>query len=201
MFQWNWIQQDGEAVPVNEITLLAVAIAVAMDSSAVSIAAGATLKKNILYYGVRAALFFGFFQGGMAFAGYLVGEAGSELIASFDHWVAYILLVLIGGKMCYESFQGGTHEKEAGIVALSTLTLLAIATSIDALAVGATFSVLDVEIIPAALLIGIVTFAGSITGIWFGRRFGGYLGDRIELIGGIILIIIGIRILVDGLFL
>lgn len=186
---------------MNEITLLAIAVAVAMDASAVSIAAGATLKKNILYYGVRAALFFGFFQGGMALAGYLVGEAGSELIASFDHWVAFILLLLIGGKMCYESFQEEADEREAGITSLFTLILLAIATSIDALAVGATFAVLDVEIIPAVILIGIVTFAGSIAGIWAGRRFGGYFGNRIELIGGVILIIIGIRILVDGLFL
>jgi putative Mn2+ efflux pump MntP len=186
---------------VNEITLLAIAIAVAMDASAVSIAAGATLKRNILYYGIRAALFFGFFQGGMALAGYLVGEAGSVLIASFDHWVAFILLLLIGGKMCYESFQGEGHERDAGITSLFTLTILAIATSIDALAVGATFSLLNVEIIPAVILIGVVTFAGSIAGIWAGRKFGGYLGDRIELIGGVILIIIGIRILVDGLFL
>ena len=186
---------------MNDITLLAIAIAVAMDASAVSIAAGATLKKNLLYYGVRAAFFFGIFQGGMALAGYLVGEAGSDLIATFDHWVAFILLVLIGGKMCYESFQVDSCERDVGITTLPTLTLLAIATSIDALAVGATFAVLNVEILPAALLIGAVTFAGSLAGIWTGRRFGCYLGDRIELAGGIILIIIGIRILADGLFL
>ncbi|MCQ1537999.1 manganese efflux pump [Methanocalculus taiwanensis] len=186
---------------MNDITLLIIAIAVAIDASAISIAAGATMKSHVLYYGVRAALFFGFFQGGMVLAGYLAGEAGSGLIASFDHWVAFILLVLIGGKMCYESFQEEADERKTGITGLFTLTLLAIATSIDALAVGATFAVLDVEIIPAALLIGAVTFAGSIAGIWTGRRFGCCLGNRIELIGGVILIIIGIRILVDGLFL
>ncbi|MDO9539195.1 MAG: manganese efflux pump MntP family protein [Methanocalculus sp.] len=185
---------------MNGLTLFLIAVALAMDACAVSISAGATLKKDIAFYGVRAALFFGIFQGGMPIIGYLIGEAGSEVIAPYDHWVAFILLSVIGGKMCYESLKGGECEREAGVVSLPTLTLLAVATSIDALAVGVTFALLETPIVTAALVIGVVTFFASLAGVWAGRRFGCYLGEKVEVIGGIILIGIGVKILMEGVF-
>lgn len=185
---------------MNGFTLLLIAVALAMDACAVSMSAGATLKRDIGYYAVRAALFFGIFQGGMPIIGYLIGEAGSEVIAPYDHWIAFILLSVIGGKMCYESLRGGESEREAGIVPLPTLLLLSIAISIDALAVGVTFALLETPIVTAALVIGVVTFFASLAGVWAGRRFGCYLGEKVEVIGGVILIGIGVKILVEGVF-
>jgi len=184
---------------VNGITLFLIAIALAMDSCAVSIAAGSTLKEHFWYYGIRAAFFFGLFQGGMPIIGYLIGEAGSEIIAPFDHWVAALLLGGIGGKMIYEGVYGNEEEKK-GVASLSMLLVLAVATSIDALAVGVTFSLLEIPILVAALVIGIVTFGACIAGIMAGRHVGRFLGRRVELLGGIILIGIGAKILIEGIF-
>ena len=185
---------------MNWLTLFLIAIALAMDACAISISAGATLREEIHYYAIRAAIFFGIFQGGMPVIGYLIGEAGSEVIAPFDHWIAFIFLSVIGGKMCYESLKGGVCEREIGIVSVPTLILLAVATSIDALAVGVTFAVFEIPIITAAFVIGVVTFVVSLAGVWVGRRFGCYLGEKVEVIGGVILIGIGVKILVEGLF-
>ncbi|MBR1368602.1 hypothetical protein RJ53_03420 [Methanocalculus chunghsingensis] len=185
---------------MNGITLFLIAIALAMDSCAVSIAAGSTLKEQFWYYGIRAAFFFGIFQGGMPIIGYLIGEAGSEIIAPYDHWVASLLLAVIGGKMIYEAVYEKEEEKRPGIASFSILLILSVATSIDALAVGVTFSLLEIPILSAALVIGIVTFGVCIAGIMAGRHFGRYLGGRVELLGGIILIGIGARILIEGIF-
>lgn len=184
---------------MNEITLFLIAVALALDSCAVSIVAGATIQEKIWYYGLRAAVIFGLFQGGMPVAGYLIGEAGSGLIDPYGYLVAFLLLLLIGGKMCYESLWGDGSEPGVSITSFSTVVVLAIATSIDALAAGVTFAVLQIPILHAAVVIGVVTTAASLAGIWGGRTFGPYLGKRVELVGGLILIGIGLNILFEGL--
>lgn len=181
-----------------DATLLLIAIALAMDSSAISIAAGATVHHNFRYYAVRAAVIFGIFQGGMPVAGFIIGDAGKGVISQYTYWIAFIILAVIGGKMCYESLRDGAYAQEVGIASVPTLLLLAVATSIDALAVGVTFALLDVSILIAALVIALVTVAASLAGFWAGRTMGGYLGEWVGLSGGLILIGIGCMILLEG---
>ncbi|MGC9515583.1 manganese efflux pump MntP family protein, partial [Methanocrinis sp.] len=147
-----------------------------------------------------AGLFFGTFQAFMPVIGWLGGLELSEFAAGFDHWIAFGLLVLIGGKMIHESMTTEPgEERVANLLNLRVLTLLAIATSIDALAVGVSFAFLDVSIIMPMIGIGIVTFALSFLGVFIGNRFVGFFEKRIEIVGGLILIGIGLKILLRDL--
>lgn len=176
-------------------------VGLAMDAFAVSIASGFTIHRLRVRYALRIAFFFGAFQALMPIVGWLAGLSVREYISAFDHWIAFGLLVFVGGKMIYEAnfMDGGDDKKDP--LNITMLLLLSIATSIDALAVGLTLSFIKVDIFTPAIIIGIVTFAFSFAGVYIGDRFGHFLESKIEILGGIVLIGIGIKILLDHLYL
>ena len=150
---------------------------------------------------LRASLSFGLFQAIMLALGWLAGQTLIDLIGNFDHWLAFILLVFIGGKMVWESFRKEDEEKEKKVDFTKGLLLLtlSIATSIDSLAVGLSFAFLDVNIAQASLVIGLTTFVITVIALLIGKKVGKLIGERAELIGGLILIGIGLRILITHL--
>ena len=179
------------------ISILLIAVGLAMDSLAVSISGGIVMRPFCLRQSFRLAFTMGLFQGGMTLLGWLMGVSFSSYITAFDHWIAFILLGFLGGKMIYESFE----EEETTISSFSTKTLLTlgVATSIDALAVGVSMAFLKTSIYFPAFIIGFVTFTLSLIGVISGYRFGKIKGINVELLGGIILIAIGIKILIEHL--
>jgi putative Mn2+ efflux pump MntP len=183
------------------ITIVFIALGLAMDAFAVSIASGVTLKKVRLRYAFRVAFFFGGFQALMPLLGWLAGSSFSSYIAAFDHWVAFGLLTFIGGKMIYESTVLKEAEKKTDPRNLTILFILAIATSIDALVVGLSFSFLNVTIIEPVIIIGVITFLLSFAGVYIGARTGSFFENKIEIIGGVILIGIGLKVLIEYLLL
>jgi manganese efflux pump family protein len=182
------------------ITIFVIAVGLAMDAFAVSIASGVTLKCFQAKPAFRVALFFGGFQAIMPVLGWLAGSSFKKYIEAYDHWVVFGLLAFIGGKMIYESFVIKEAESKCDPNNLTIVFILAIATSIDALAVGLSFSVLQVDIITPVIIIGIVTFVLSFLGVYLGGKFGSIFENKIEFIGGIVLIGIGLKILVQHLF-
>ena len=179
------------------ISILLIAVGLAMDSLAVSISGGIVMRPFCMRQSLRLALTMGIFQGGMTLLGWLMGVSFSSYITAFDHWIAFILLGFLGGKMIYESF----GEEETTISSFSTKTLLTlgVATTIDALAVGVSMAFLKTSIYFPAFIIGFVTFALSLIGVISGYRFGKIKGINVELFGGIILIAIGVKILIEHL--
>ena len=168
-----------------------------MDAFAVSICKGLALKKAPLKKAMIAGLWFGGFQALMPLIGYLLGSQFERYITNLDHWIAFLLLSLIGGNMLKESF---SKEEEANdSFALKEMFILSLATSIDALAVGVTFAFLRVDIIPAVLFIGIITFLLSTLGVKIGNLFGSRFKSKAEFAGGLILILMGIKILLEHL--
>jgi len=178
---------------------LLIAFGLAMDSFSVSIANGMATKTFKISKTLTIALFFGFFQGLMPIFGWLAGESIADYISAFDHWVAFGLLTIIGAKMIYGSI---TNKPNNFLRAYSikVILLLSIATSIDALAVGLSFSFLNISIFFPSIIIGVITFFLSFLGIYVGKRFGKILKNRIEILGGLILIIIGLKILLEHIF-
>lgn len=176
-----------------------------MDAFAVAICQGLCMRRLKWKYAAVIALFFGGFQALMPFLGWVLGSQFANYIQSVDHWCAFILLLIIGGNMIRESLE---KEEEAASCAVSErldykqLLIMAIATSIDALAVGITFAFLSVKILPAISLIGIITFILSLIGVAVGNFFGARYKRRAEFTGGAILILLGLKILVEhlGLF-
>ncbi|HPR16827.1 MAG TPA: manganese efflux pump MntP family protein [Candidatus Cloacimonadota bacterium] len=181
------------------LTIILIAVGLAMDAFAVSIASGVTLKGFQLRAGFRLALFFGGFQALMPVLGWLAGSGFRKYIESFDHWAAFGLLAFIGGKMIYESFLIEKSENRRDPNNYLTVLILAIATSIDALAVGLSFSVLHVHIITPSIIIGIVTFLLSLLGVYIGGKTGSIFENKIELLGGLVLLGIGVKILLEHL--
>ena len=170
-----------------------------MDAFAVAVCRGLSMKRINLKHTFVIALFFGGFQALMPFLGWWLGVQFSRYIVSVDHWVAFLLLGFIGGKMVKESLGPGeeTAETAGDRINYQELLVLAVATSIDALAVGITFAFLDVAIEEAVTIIGLTTFALSFGGVFIGNVFGARYKQRAELAGGIILILIGIKILLE----
>lgn len=185
---------------MNSFTILLIAVGLAMDAFAVSIASGLTMTRFRIRYVFRIALAFGLFQAIMPIIGFLAGLSIRDFLASIDHWVAFGMLSFIGCKMIYESISMDSNNKQFNPQDLLLILSLAVATSIDALAVGISLSFLKISIIRPALIIGIVTFAFSFTGVYIGKRIGHLFEKKIEIIGGLILIGIGIRILIEHLF-
>ena len=179
------------------IELLLIAVGLSMDAFAVSVCKGLSVKKVGVKHAALAGLYFGGFQFLMPVIGYLLGFRFESVIESIDHWVAFVLLAFIGGNMIKESF--GKAEELNDDFGVKTMLLMAIATSIDALAVGITFAFLEVQILPAAGLIGVTTFLLSFVGIYIGNAFGIRYKSRAELAGGIILVVIGVKILFEHL--
>lgn len=179
------------------IELFILAVGLSMDAFAVSICKGLSLRKIKAKHMCIAGLWFGGFQALMPLIGYFLGSFFSEMIEQYDHWVAFILLAIIGGNMIKESF--GKDENVDSAMDFKSMLLLAIATSIDALAVGVTFAFLQVQIVPAVSFIGVVTFIFSAVGIKIGSLFGTKYRSKAELFGGIVLVLIGFKILLEGI--
>ena len=172
-------------------------IGLAMDAFSVSMANG--LNEPHMNKGrvCTIAGVFGGFQALMPLIGYFLGSFFAEMIEKYDHWVAFVLLAIIGGNMIKESFD--KDEKVDSSMDVKSMLLLAIATSIDALAVGVTFAFLQVQIVPAASFIGVITFIFSAVGVKIGSLFGTKYKSKAELFGGIVLVLIGIKILLEGI--
>ena len=183
---------------MNIITIIGIGIGLSMDALAVSVINGFVIKKLKLRHAFRIAFSFGFFQGVMPVVGWAAGLSFRKYIQNIDHWVAFSLLCIVGGKMIYESIN--CREEKRDCLQFPALLLLSIATSIDALAVGLSFSFLQVEIMIPAIIIGAVTFIICFIGIYVGDKIGRFIGNKLELIGGLILIVIGIKILIEHLF-
>ncbi len=179
---------------LSEIVFIGVGLA--MDAFAVSVCKGLSMKKVILKNAIIIALYFGLFQALMPTIGFFLGGTFSSVVQKADHWIAFILLGLIGGNMIRESLSKDKEESDES-VDFKTMIVLAIATSIDALAVGVTFAFFEVNLVLAVTIIGVITFALSISGVFIGNRFGDKLEDKAELAGGIILILIGLKILLE----
>lgn len=175
-----------------------VGIGLAMDAFAVSICKGLSMKKIKWKSAIIIALYFGLFQALMPVIGYFLGSTFSSLVQKVDHWIAFILLAIIGGNMIKES-RDDEAEKRNDKVDFRTMIILAVATSIDALAVGVTFSFFEVNLLLAITIIGTLTFILSVIGVILGNKFGDKFQNKAELAGGSILIIIGLKILLEHL--
>ncbi|MGN0611223.1 MAG: manganese efflux pump MntP family protein [Ruminiclostridium sp.] len=181
------------------VELFLIAVGLSMDAFAVSVCKGLSERSLKAKHYIIIGAWFGGFQALMPLIGYLLGSAFEQYITSFDHWVAFILLALIGGNMIREAFSKDEEEQDASF-GFKTMLLLAIATSIDALAVGITFALLpDVNIFAAISLIGVTTFVLSAIGLKVGNVFGAKYKAKAEFVGGVILILIGTKILLEHL--
>lgn len=186
------------------VELFMIAVGLSMDAFAVSVCKGLGMRKVNYLHALVIALFFGAFQGLMPVLGWLLGTQFESYITSIDHWIAFGLLGFIGGKMIWDAFhegEGGGESCDAGEPRLSIreLLVLAIATSIDALAIGITLAFLNVDIAAAAVLIAITTFALAFIGVVIGNRFGSKYQKRASIFGGVVLIAIGVKILLEHL--
>lgn len=183
------------------LELFLIAVGLSADAFSVSVCKGLNMRKLNLKHAYVIALFFGVFQAVMPLLGYLLGTGFSEYIEKYDHWIAFVLLAFIGGKMALEAIRekDGEAEEKTDTLSIGELTVLAVATSIDALAVGITFAFLKVNILPSVLLIGVTTFALSLGGVLLGNRFGAKYKSKAEIAGGVILILIGLKILLEHL--
>ena len=183
------------------LELLIIAIGLSMDAFAVSIGKGLSVTKIKLSHALKVGLWFGGFQALMPLIGYLLGSTFADIVSAYDHWVAFVLLALIGGNMIKEAFEKDDecdcNKKEKNCFGFVTMLTLAVATSIDALAIGVTFAFFKVAIIPAIITIGITTFLFSVAGLKIGHIFGCKYKSHAELFGGIILILIGLKILLE----
>ncbi|MEI7855975.1 MAG: manganese efflux pump MntP family protein [Methanomicrobiales archaeon] len=182
------------------LTSAIIGIGLSMDCFAVSLAIGTTTKTRLVYAAAFIAIFFSVFQAGMTVIGWLAGSSLIGLISAYDHWIAFILLAIVGGKMMWEGVRGGEEEAHIEVVQLVPVIVLSFATSIDALAVGVSFGVLQSAILFPALIIGIVCFAISFAGVMLGERLEDILGSKMEIIGGLILILIGLNVLAGHMF-
>jgi putative Mn2+ efflux pump MntP len=181
-----------------ELSLIIItAVGLAMDCFAVSLSAGTCrvkVKTSIL---LKMAIMFGIFQAGMTFIGWFVGSAFAGIIGAFDHWIAFGLLLAVGGKMILEALKKEEDKTAINYCSNRIILLLSVATSIDALAVGISFSILKAGLVLPVMVIGVVSFLFSIAGGFIGRKTGEMLGDKAELFGGLILVGIGIKILIE----
>ena len=194
--------------------LFLIAVGLSMDAFAVAICEGLGMKKLDMHQALVIGLFFGGFQALMPVIGWFLGAQFASLVTPIDHWIAFILLAFIGGKMLFDAIKGDDESEtakdgegapkdgegakgSAPRLDLRELTMLAIATSIDALAVGITFAFLDVDIVLAASFIGVVTFVLSVIGVAVGNQFGSRWEKPSAIVGGVVLILIGVRILLE----
>ena len=180
------------------IELFLIAVGLSMDAFAVSVCKGLAMPKCTFKKAAIVGLWFGGFQALMPAIGYILGAQFQEAIASIDHWIAFVLLALIGGNMIHEALDNDEEEADASLD-VKTMFLLAVATSIDALAIGITFAFLKVNIIPAVCFIGIVTFIISFAGVKIGNVFGARYKNKAEIVGGVTLILLGLKILLEHL--
>jgi putative Mn2+ efflux pump MntP len=179
-----------------DLMILFIALGLAIDSFSVSVANGLASKTFKISKALTISIFFGFFQAIMPVIGWVAGESVADLIAGFDHWIAFGLLTFIGVKMIYESTKNESN-RFINSHNVKMLLVLSIATSIDALAVGLSLTFLGISVLFPAIVIGIVTFLLSFLGVLIGDKFGEILKNKVEILGGLILIIIGLKILLE----
>ena len=180
------------------IELFLIAVGLSMDAFAVSICKGLSVRKAEPRHSLIVGAYFGGFQALMPAIGYVLGRQFESLITSVDHWIAFVLLGIIGGNMIREALKGEQEELDDSFT-FRTMLPLAIATSIDALAMGVTFAFLQVQIVPAVLFIGVTTFVLSAIGLKVGNVFGAKYKSRAELFGGVVLVLMGVKILLEHL--
>ena len=185
---------------MDSLTIIIVAVGLAMDAFVVSIVSGSAYRQLHIRGALRIAIFFGAFQAFMPLIGSLAGLTLREYISRCDHWIAFGLLAAVGGKMIYESFKIKSVEENPDPSNIFVLLVLSIATSIDALAVGISLSLIAGSIAVAAIIIGLVTFILSYLGVCIGKRFGHFFESKMEALGGVILIGIGTKVLIEHLF-
>ncbi len=191
------IERNEPTMPTWE--LLIIAVGLSMDAFAVSICKGLSMSEMNYKNAMTAGCFFGGFQALMPILGYILGIQFRTYITSLDHWIAFVLLAGIGLKMIKESYNPECPASPDNSFSIKNITALAIATSIDALAVGITFAFLDVDILHAASIIGIITFIISFAGVKIGNAFGMLFQSKAEIVGGGILVAIGLKILLEHL--
>ena len=180
------------------ISLAIIALSLSVDCFAVSISGSASIKTLSVRQILRASLSFGLFQAIMPALGWLAGRTVVDLVADYDHWLVFGLLAAIGGKMIWEATRSDNGRgKDVDITKGWLLLTLSLATSIDALAVGLSFAFLEVDIVLACFVIGVIAFLASLTGFLLSKKLGELVGERAGIIGGIVLIIIGLRILLS----
>ncbi|PWM80098.1 MAG: hypothetical protein DBY41_06350 [Clostridium sp.] len=180
------------------IEILLISIGLAMDAFAVSVCKGLAMKKMSWKKAIIIGLYFGIFQAVMPVIGYFLGTTFERFITNVDHWVAFILLVGIGINMVKEAFDKESENRNDN-VDMKTMLVLSIATSIDALAIGITFACLKIHIVMPVITIGLITFIISVIGVKIGNQFGDKYGKKAEIMGGVILILLGIKILLEHL--
>jgi putative Mn2+ efflux pump MntP len=188
-----------EPFTMSFLTMFLIAVGLAMDAFAVSIGSGLTIKQLKVRHALQIAAFFGLFQAMMPVLGWLGGLSFKALVSRIDHWIAFILLVAIGVRMIYESGRQKAEGKRKNPLKLPILLVLSVATSIDALAVGVSLAFLDVAILCPVVVIGAVTLILSFAGVYIGDRLGHFFERKIEALGGLILIAIGLKILIEHL--
>jgi putative Mn2+ efflux pump MntP len=184
---------------MDAITLTGLALALAMDAFAVALGTGAVLSRLTGRHLFRLGFHFGLFQALMPVIGWLAGLTIMQWVEAWDHWIAFSLLAIIGGRMIYEAFSNEEKTDDRDPTKGLSLVLLSIATSIDALAVGFSLSVIGVSIWMPALVIGLVAGVLTIAGMLLGGRIGARWGSRVEIFGGVVLIAIGFKILIEHL--
>ena len=182
------------------LSILIIAIGLSADCFAVALSSSISRRTLANWQGFRVALSFGLFQALMIVIGWLAGRTVIELISAYDHWLSFALLLFVGGRMIWESVHDKDDEhKSADITRWWLLFTLSLATSLDALAVGLSFAFLEVNLALASVTIGVTAFIISLSGFFAGKKLGALVGKRAEIIGGIILILIGVRILLEHL--
>jgi len=181
------------------ITLIGIALGLCFDTFAVSLSCGVVQSRIRFVEAIRIAFVLALFQGGMPVLGYFLGSAVSKHVGKFDHWVAFGLLAFLGARMIIEGLRKVEEKVPRDFRKIPVLLTIAVGTSIDALAVGVSFAFLQTEIWIAGLIIGSVTFLASMTAIRIGKSAGSHLGQRVEILGGIILAAIGVKILIEHL--
>lgn len=185
------------------VELFLIAVGLSMDAFAVSVCKGLGMKRINFKVAVVLALFFGGFQALMPVIGWALGSKFLWLISPIDHWIAFILLAIIGGKMLWEAFRDDEDDSgdssDANVIDLGEYLMLAIATSIDALAMGISFAALSVNIVAAASFIGVITFVLTVAGVAVGHFFGARYEKPATIVGGVVLILIGLKVLLEHL--
>jgi putative Mn2+ efflux pump MntP len=179
--------------------IIIIAVGLSMDAFAVSVTLGLSVRKHQIKEIIIPGIYFGFFQALMPLIGYFTGINFAAKIQSLDHWIAFVLLGFVGGKMIWDSFSKEEHQAKENPFRFAAMLLLAIATSIDALAVGITFSFFEINIFKAIVITGFATFCISIAGVKIGNIFGAKYKSKAEFIGGAVLVILGLKILVEHL--
>ena len=179
------------------VTIVAIALGLSFDTFAVSLSFGVVRNKIAILQAVVVAFVLAFFQGGLTVAGYFLGSVVAEWVKAADHWIALILLCFLGAKMIKEGLSKKEKEEKEDFLNAIVLFTIALGTSIDAFAVGISLAFLDVKIWSSGIIIAVVTFVASITAIRIGKFAGEKLGNRVEVVGGIILIAIGVKIFLE----